>query len=392
MMGGYKVKNSLNIALIFVFLLTTGCQAVNVDDTTVPIGFGFEWEDTDEFKVTAQLAKPRQAGEGSESEAADEKSFIVVSKTGETLSMASRNLSLILPRLPLWTFASLLVIGENLAARDAALYSDVLARVPRIRTNIMVVVCQDTSPEKLLQIETPLEPLSAIGITKIIEIQKEQLGIYVPITIGEFISKLATPGLDPVVPIARTAKTGDKEQIKIEGTAIFSGAKMVGSFNERESRGYRWTIPKVQQGGLITIPDPTDAGKIVVLELIRTEAKSKPFIDGKGNISVNISIKAEGNFYEQHSGHELINLKGFTAMEKLAAQEIEKEVALAIKRSQELNSDIFGWGQLIYNKHPQVWHEIEADWYDYYPFVNSNIEVTFELRRSYLTNKTFKFR
>ena len=64
--------------VLTLFLTTVGCQSTDVNDTAVPIGIGIDWEDTNEFKVSAQLAKPQQAGEGGQEEK-NKDAFIVVS-------------------------------------------------------------------------------------------------------------------------------------------------------------------------------------------------------------------------------------------------------------------------------------------------------------------------
>lgn len=379
------------IIVLIIFLTTVGCQSTDVNDTAVPIGIGIDWEDTNEFKVSAQLAKPQQAGEGGQEEK-NKDTFIVVSKTGETLSMAARNINLILPRTPLWEFASVMIFGEKLVSQDACLYVDTLARIPTFRTNTLMLVSKDATPEELLQAKTPLEPLSALGMAQLVRLQEKQLGIYIPMSMGDFLTKISTPGIDPLIPTITLIKEKDDKILKLDGNAVFAKGRMVGSLNEKESRGYRFTIPKIQQGGLISIPDPNDSKDFVAIEIIRTEAKIKPHIDDEGNITMNIKVIAEGNFYEQHTTQDLVTLKGFRIMEELASKEIEKEISLAVTRAQELNSDFFGWGRLVSISYPKVWRKISEDWYDYFPQVEVNIEVKFDLRRSYLTTHTFQFR
>ncbi|HZK43881.1 MAG TPA: Ger(x)C family spore germination protein [Syntrophomonadaceae bacterium] len=384
------MKKLAIILIMFFIVFSTGCQAVDVNDTSLPIGIGLDLVDDDQFKVSVQLAKPRAAEEGAGND--DEADFVVVSETGETLSMASRNLMLTQTKVPLWTYTNVVVLGENLVSKDPAFYADMLARNPNIRNNAMLVVSKDISPEDLLEIDTPLEPFSALGITKILKIQETSLGIYVPVNIGDFIQKIATPGVDLLIPIVTVIKKGDKELLKIDGAAVFAENKMLGHFNEKECRGYRLLNAGVQTGGLISIPSPGDPGKFIAIELLRSKTKIRPHIDQKGNISMSIKVEGEGNFYEQQTEKELLTLKTFPHLEKLIAQEIEKDIALSIIRAQALNSDVFGWGQLVRSSYPKVWSEIEANWYDYFPDIKTNIEVDFSLRRSYLIDKTVQFR
>ncbi|NLJ71816.1 MAG: Ger(x)C family spore germination protein [Syntrophomonadaceae bacterium] len=384
------MNKSFFLSSLILLIFLSGCQSLDVNETSVAIGLGLDWEASqNQFRFSAQLAKPIAAG--GESSEDDEDAFIVVSETGETAFLAARNLTLILPRFPLWPHASTAILGENIAQKDAALYIDSLVRNPNIRKNVGLVVCTGTTPEQLMQVKTPLEPLSALGITKIIDIQQRLLGIYAPITIGEFTYKLSTPGIEPLVPIATVVKTEDSEVIKIDGSAAFSERRMVGKLNEKESRGYHWLVEDLQAGGIITIPSPDNPQKFVTLEIIKTQAKVKPCINDKGEIIINIKLTADGNFYEQQTTEQLLNLKNFKTMEKIAAEEIEKEIAQAIIRAQELNSDIFGFGQNLSKCNPKAWRKIEDNWYHYFSDIKTNIEVDFRLRRSYLTNSSFKF-
>lgn len=379
----------LLLSAVILIAFTGGCGSLDVKQTSIPIGIGYEWVKENEFKMSTQIAKPMSPEQGESGD--NEDAFIVVSETGESITMATRNLMLTLPRYPLWTYTSLIVLGENLVSNDIAYYADILLRNPNVRNNAMLVVCKDTTPEKLLQVKTPLEPLSALAITQILEMQEKQLGFYVPVTIGDFAERLSSPGSALLIPTVTVIKDENTEAIKFDGGAIIAD-RLVGHLNERECRGYRWLNPGIQMGGIITIPAPGDYDRLVGLEIIRFQSRSKPYIDDQGNISMNIHLNVEGNFYEQQTTKELINVKGFRAMEKLAAEEIEKQIAQTIIRAQELNADIFGWGELIHDSYPEVWKEISSNKYDYFPNITTNIKVDFSLRRTYLTDKSFKFR
>lgn len=381
------MKQVFALLIILFMFLGSGCGARDVKDTSIPIGLGLELENDNTYKISTQLAKPsssenRESGE-------QEDSFVVISEKGETIVLAMRNLMLTLPRDPLWTYTSVIILGEKLASKDVSYYVDVLSRQADIRNNSMLVVCRDTTPEELLQVKTPLEPLSALGISQILKIQERYLGIYVPLTIGDFFEKLSTSGSDVLVPVVTVEKKEKEKFLKIDGGAVITD-RLVGYLNERECQGYRWLNPGTHIGGLLTIPAPGDEDKLVVLEIIDIQTKVKPSIDDKGNITMNIYIRGEGNFYEQQTTKELFTIEGFRAIEKTAAQEIEKYVSQTIMKSQQLNADIFGWGQIIHDSYPKTWEKIKGE--DYFVNIDTNIRTEFFLRRTYLTDKSFKIR
>ena len=105
-----------------------------------------------------------------------------------------------------------------------------------------------------------------------------------------------------------------------------------------------------------------------------------------------IEIIAEGNFYEQGGSGNLFTLEMFKQIEKASEQELEKQIGQCIKKAQILNSDILGWGEKIYRSDPDTWDTVAADWDQTFPDVPYELNVSFALRRSYLTNKSFVFR
>lgn len=376
--------------ILFTLLLffISGCQAVQIEETSVPAGIGIDME-KNKVKVTVQVAKPIAAEQGLPEE--DKSQFEVISAQGDTTSEAANKLLLVLPKIPLWTHASVIIIGEEAARNDARFFADLLTRTPDIRKNAILVITKDSSPEEILQVQTPFEPYSANAIRQVLTIQQKQLGYYVPVKLGDFIADITTPGIDPIIPQITIIEHNKTKLLKVDGAAVFRKSVMVGHFNEEEARGYRWLAPGYQQGGIFNIPSPDNPEKLVTIELLRSQAKITPAIEGK-KIRILINIKAEGNFYEQNSPGQVLTLSNIDKMEQTAARVIENNIALAIKRAQELNADIFGWGQMVNNKYPSFWAKIESTWYVYFPEVETDIKVNFKLRRSYLTDQSFVFR
>jgi spore germination protein KC len=59
------------------------------------------------------------------------------------------------------------------------------------------------------------------------------------------------------------------------------------------------------------------------------------------------------------------------ALEKEKAEVIKGEVMAALKKAQELNADVFGFGEAIHQKYPKQWKDLESRWDE----VFSDIEV-----------------
>ncbi len=379
----------LGLALVTILLLSwsliiTGCQSREVEQTAIAVGTAADWSE-DSFVVTVQLA---QAVTQEQSSTQESPESIVLSERGQTLSESARRLNLLLPRLPLWFHASTLLLGEDLAKRGITDIVDFLYRSINIRHNTLLVMTRGATAAEVLQVQTPLEPHSAAAIRRILETQENQTGIYVPITVDEFLYRIATPGIDPVLPQVTIIIQGGQKLLKIDGMAVFRGTEWAGELNETESRGFRFLSPKQIRGGLIIIPAPGDETRFVTIELISSQAKAKPILE-EGQLRMLVEIKADGNFYDQTSPLPLVNLETFNILEEMTAHQMEKEIYQAVRKAQEYKADIFGWGRLVQINDPALWSQVEKDWPEVFSQIAVDVKVDFELRRTYLTDRSF---
>ncbi len=374
------------LTLLAIPLLLTGCGVTEINKASIPLGFGTDYKDN-KIIFTSQLANPsspeKSSGQGPQ--------FTVVSAEGASISEAARKVSLSASQTPLWSHSSLLLFSESFARHDMALFMDFVARNRFVRKNIPVVITHNTTPEEVFNIKPLVSPYTATVIRDILQTQESQIGIYTSLSLLELIDRFAAPGIEPVIPMISIDKSSQPEKLKLDGMAIFKGRKMVGILNETESRGYRYMRSKMIQGGLFTIPSPVEPDSKVTLELSRSQTKITPIIQGN-NIKMIIEVKAEGNFYEQSGSGNLFTPQMFRQLEQSANREIAKQITQCINKAQSLESDIFGWGKAVHSSDSQLWIEISSQWDQIFPTVEPEIEVKYEIRRSYLTDKSFVFR
>lgn len=379
------MKRHLFPLCLVLLLLLAGCQSREVNNTTSVLGLGVDWVDN-QIETSVQMTKPvppEQAGQ--------ETPFVTVSTRGATLSEAARQIFLSIPRQTIWAHSSTLFLGEKLVQRDLGLIMDLLARNIEVRKSSLVFITRDFSTQEIMQSQTPLEPYSCLGIRDLLQAQEKQLGIFVPVKLGEFIYRLSTPGIDPLVPQVTLEKQGNKMTPTLKGTAAFRGQKMVGSLNEDETRGYRWMQAGTIEGGMFIIPSPIDPQKKVTLELIRSRSKTKAtVVDQK--IKMQIEIRAEGNFYEQNSTGAVLTPENIKIMEELASREISRQCNASIAQAQSLGSDIFGWGRQVEAAFPKTWMQVASRWNEVFSEVEADVQVKFSIRRTYLTDSSFVFR
>lgn len=382
-----------------------GCyNRLEVNDSVVVTGYGADIKEGKNV-FTIQMALPQARPEGG---MPLQPQSLVVSETGYGWARTARKLFLSIPRTPLWSMATVFVVGEDLAREDIGLITDFCTRNRFLRSNLILLVARGASPEEVMQVDMPPENYSAIALEKMVRTQEAQIGIYTPVTLGDFLEKLASPAIEPVIPQVVIKTAGKQKRLKLEGSAVFKGHKMVGSLNEQETRGLRYMSPFMISGGLFTVsilPGGEIGGggynvsgelraeleNVVTLELVRSQARIEPVIAGD-KIKMKIKIEAEGNLYEQQSSRDFASQEMIKKLEEAANQTIKKDIQACIGKAQLLNSDILGYGSAVSHKFPREWERLETNWYQSFSRVQSEISVDFKIRRSYLVDKPFEIR
>lgn len=379
------------LALLPLLLLTSGCwNQVEVINTTEAVGIYFE-KGNGELSVGVQLAEPNNSQSGTQP-----RKPVNMFSTGATYSDAARRVMLNLPRLPMWPHIGVMVIGADVAQDDLALVADFLARNRNIRKTALLFIGQEgASGKDFLEAELPIEPYPIAGLRKLINIQEQQVGIYRPITVDKFLERLSEKGIQPAVPQVALQEVNGKKVLSLQGTAVFKDRRQVGSLNEVESQGYRLLSPDMITGGLLSFPFPDDSStsprQMISVELTRSVAKTTVKTEDGRVKKIAIEIDAEGNFYDQNFAEQIISLDNIVVMEQATNEEIKRRAAAAITKAQSLESDIFGWGLLLHKQDPQIWDQVEDDWPQLFSGVESEINVTFSIRRTYLLDHSFEF-
>lgn len=389
--------------IILLPLLCTGCWDYReLEQSSIPSAVGVELKEDNTFVFSTLLVQPFPPGEGGSSNLEP----VLVNGEGKSIALAARRSMLSLSKIPEWAHVRAIILGENLVKNDLSLAVDFMTRNRNLRDDIGLFICSFDSPEDILSTQTPLVNDLGSGLQELISLNQQQLGIYVPVTMEQFTYRLATPGIEPLVPqlslreppeANKKADTNPgqantkKKQIYLNGAAVFKERKMVGTLNENECRGYRWLNAPVYQGGVFIIPSPANPQEKLLLQIIGFESKTRPqLVDGQ--LKMNIEVNAILNLYEQSGATPAIDPQMAVLIAADANREIEHQIISCVNKSQELKSDILGWGRLVYAYQPDLWENIGHDWVNLFPTVKSELKVNTLLKRTGMTHKSFPFK
>lgn len=166
------------------------------------------------------------------------------------------------------------------------------------------------------------------------------------------------------------------------GTAVFDGAKMVGSLDPYETR-YLEIITGKFKRGIFTINDEADSAKAITLDL---RLGRKPKIKGyfKNNLPyIDIYLDLEADIGSIQSR---INYENITLIDNLSEQikvNLKEGIIKTIEKTQkDLNADVFSFGTSFagYFSTIQKWEEY--NWLKHYQDAVVNVNLKINIRRT----------
>ena len=355
----------------------------------------------------------------------------VMREEATSIFNAVSNINRRIPRRLFLGQTSVVIFGQALARDGIGRYLDLFQRKGRFRRSLKINVC-DTGTG-LLQ-RPYMEDSSSQTMLHLLH-TAELSGRAARVTLNEFIRKLNEPGIEPVGTHTVGRETEDvqllhagvevqqenpaemlKQPLKSEknipsmfsdehpvldplkeygmaepapgmtimlGLAVFEQDRLVGFLDSNDARGFLWAVGRVKQTA-IEIPHPQHDGGTLVLETISNTSTINPQGDSPDNLSIDLEVSIQFQIVE--SSHP-ITVKPRAAVEEIesyAARCVEEEIrnSLGIVQNQ-FESDIYGFGQTLYRRKPELWWELADGWNEKtFPELPVDIDIKTNLRAS----------
>lgn len=382
------MKNQVGIILkaaicILLMMSLSGCwNSRELDNLAIVMGVGVDKpKESGKVQITAQIVKPGEiSSSGGEGGGAD--AFWNIEDTGETVFSTIRDLTSKSSRKLFFPHNQVLIFGRSIAEEGVHEYVDFFARDPEARVNVRVLVSQGTAGE-VLDVKSELEKVPANNIAKLVKENAAASSQIKAVRLRDFSTRLMSKTIAPIAPFIEISGDGEEKVATISGTAVFKGDKLVGKLDKKEGRGLSWVLGEVKSG-IINVEGPDN--KLVSLEIIRAKGKMVPEIEDD-RIKMTVNITEEGNIAEQTGPADLAKLPEIEMLEKEKSEVIQSEVMAAVKKAQDLDADVFGFGEAVHQKYPQEWKDMESNWDEIFPDIEVEVNVDANLR---LMGKTLK--
>lgn len=374
------------LLIIPILLLFSGCTDFKeLNDLAIVTGLSIDIE-KNEYKASVLISNSQKADESNKE---GDAGTVVYDGTGKSLSEALKNIDAKIPKQLYFGHLSVVIVSKDTAEKGIDNIADYLFRNPETTKQFYLIMTKDEDKASdVLKILSPLEEFPSQNIKFNIENADERTAISVAITYSDFIDKYLKKGIEPYLPTLKingdTKKASSSkslENIKPEGVvsleelALFKDSKLVGYASKDESRGINLINGTVNE---MIITTKCDKENYLVTALSDIKIKKKiSFKNNKPNYA--ITLKAKGDIQEVNCDLNLYDKAVFENINIKVENKVKELMNSGIKRSQTENTDILGFGNLLYKKNPTYFKEIPS-WNNEFSNIKINLNVHIDLK------------
>ncbi|SFJ91605.1 spore germination protein KC [Paenibacillus sp. UNC496MF] len=367
-------RHLIVVLVIASLLATTGCwDRKEVKDLAIVTATGLDLNPDGTLTQSVQIAipSPMQSSGGS----SNQKSFFVIGAKGKTLADTRQQLQQKIHLKLYYSHRRVIIIGERMARHGLDHVFDSFHREIDMRMRNMVFVAKGSDAATILNCPVTLESIPADQFQ---DLHMQPSGI--ASTIMNFDAIAASEGIEPVMGAFEvnqeqgstqsraSAATISGPRIKLYGVGIFNHLKLVGYFNDDETRALKWATANMMDAYLTTYV-PQGHGNVSV-HILSSKHSIRPEIIGK-KIRMHISVQSNCELIENGTDLDYTQPLNVRMVNALLSAQVNRAVDSSVKKSQQLyKADVFGFGRILHATHPREWKRLASSWEDLYPQID----------------------
>lgn len=384
--------------MILPVLLLTGCwDLTEPEDISLVSVMGISMNDENQYEIIC-LDQTLVAG-GQEYQKSNW-TFDIHKSTGTTIYDAMQNNLKINPEKIYLSHTKVLIVSEELVSKQGLRsVIDFFDRNPEMRHNTLFLISKKGEFEKVFLPNAKLNIDTGKIIDKLIKngsvnslVVNSKLKDLLELYWGEYTTPYALGvGTSQTLVNGRNINQGydnvnvDTYDINIGDIAVFKNGKMVGWLTGEESRGFLWVKGKVE-GGEVNVKYQ---GKLISLKILYMKSAVKPVVEKQG-VKIDLNIHVEADIGESMADMDFADHNTILQVQQLLNEQITLEINKAILASKNLSSDVFGFGNAVFEDYPNYWKTIAGKWMNDYPGLDVNIQVDSNIQHIGLTKKSDK--
>ncbi|HWQ74208.1 MAG TPA: Ger(x)C family spore germination protein [Syntrophomonas sp.] len=373
-----KQRIRLTVAAVLLpalMLLLSGCWDNHELDTLfIVTGVALDKaDDPEQLDIALQIGKTRSNTSDSGEPNSQEDSTILLKTTGNTMLEGLMKFNRDSSRTLLLQHNQVLLLGSALAEQGVKDHIDLFLRDQEARMEVLVMVAEGRA-EEVLSARLEQEKISGIYLARVMQ-DLYAVSPYYKIRMLDFVSRLRDGTSSPVAPVAVLTGKGDKQEIWIDGLAVFKGDKLIGRLSNDEALGYVWTMGDVAQCGVVA---QSKYGR-AVFRIVKLDAKRDITLRPDGSVLVTLSVDATLGIGELR-GFDGISPKALMPyLVELAQDQIREQIMDTFQTAQALNADIYGFGTSVHRAYPGEWKAMKGRWGKLFPEIGLDVQCKVHL-------------
>ncbi len=390
----------LLIIILFILTILSGCSNYKeLNQLSIVLGIGIDYLPKEGlYEVTYQTVKPSEnAAKGTGSGSTP---IINYQATGKTIYEAAGNTANFFSRQNIYSHIQLVVIGEQLAKKESLNFIfDVFERDAGARANVPVLIARGAGVKTTMDMLSTIDKIPVQALVGKIKNSSKNIGEHDQTKIYEVIEDLTNDGSEPAisgVSIVGSKKIGGRNEnletmnktfTKLNGVAMFKGGKLVGWLDGSKTKSLLIIKNKIKDTNVRFQCDKEHYNNIIVDRL-----KSDTNVNVKNNQAfITTEVKASGHIVELLCNKDISKREVLKQYEQKAEKELEKEIKDGIFTAQKLQSDVFGFGEMLHITHPKIWKDHKRKWKKFFSEAKINVEVKVNIDGTGMRIKPYPF-
>lgn len=363
-------------------LAATGCWDMReLNDHAIILGIGIDLAPDGDYQVSAQFVIPSKMGSSETAGGGKGENFFVETGSGNNIYDALQNMQTKISRDIFRSQRQSIYIGERLARHGLREILDIFTRDPELGLRADISVIKGSQAKDALKISYPFESASAIASVKL----HDQFEVAANTSLLDFLKATASESsssstLAWVLNSSPSSQGQDQKTFQFAGSAIFDkNLKLVGFLYVDETTDKMWISGRLTHQPMTTFI-PQGDGKITV-DVKKLKSKIKPLLVGN-KVKIEITLSGEGEVKNNDTKFDLTQSKKVEIVEKELEKYYKNRVYQLIHSVQKkYGTDIFGFDDTIFRKHPSQWKTIKNEWDKKFSEadVSINVDLTIHL-------------
>lgn len=363
------------ITLIIICLPLYGCwDYVGLNEVGIVIGVAVDKDiNTGNYKLTCEIIDLQNSSKEKGTKTT------LVETEGVSLFDAVRNAKKRSATKMFFGTMEILIISEQIAKEEGIENSiDLFIRDAEPRETINVLISQEKTAKDLLKVKGITNSILSTEIKTIIKKDHQITSKTGDIEMFQVYEILSDYGWQLTLPAFHAVMNNEQQTVESNGIAIFNGDKLIGYLSPDDTFYYLLATDEVQGGVFAFNYSDNDT---ITLEINTTKTKTSYVYDKeKDKFKMTIELAEEvfiGECKLRANDHSSDLVE---EIQKKAQEDLSKEIKRVIKEVQtKYISDIFGFGNLIYRKDPDLWDKVSKDWDKYFAEMEIEVKPTIKI-------------